>query len=173
MNLTAIVERYAQLEKRGVLFYRGLGERFSEHLAAARVWRELSNTEASHFALLELAQDWIALAGGGENPPPVTEEGLDTQSARMADIEAASARPGGGIEEAVELTIRWEEIELPRILDLVTHLPVRARGHVMAGMIAEAPEHYRMLLELVKTAGGPGQAERVTALIDGCCAALG
>ena len=173
MTLNAVVERYAQLEKRGVLFYRGLAERFPEHPVAARVWRELSNTEASHFALLELAQDWIAMAGGGENPPPVTEAGLDTQSARMAEIEAASARPGGGIDEAVELTIRWEEAELPRILELVTHLPARARGQVMAGMIAEAPEHYRVLLDLVKASGGPGQAERVAALVDSCRAALG
>ena len=173
MNLNAVVEHYAQLEKRGVLFYRGLAERFPEHPVAARVWRELSNTEASHFALLELAQDWIAMAGGGESPPAVTEAGLDTQSARMAEIEAASARAGGGIEEAVELTIRWEEAELPRILELVPHLPARARGHVMAGMIAGEPEHYRVLLDLVKAAGAPGQAERVTALVERCRAALG
>ena len=173
MNLTAVVGRYAGLEKRGVLFYRGLCERFHGHAAASRVWRELSNTEASHFALLELCQDWIALAGGGESAPPVTEEGLEALSTQMTEIENGAARPDCRIEDALALTIAWEELELPRILELVNHLPARARGRVMAGMIGEAAEHYRMLLELVQAVGTAGQADRVTALAQRCRAALG
>ena len=42
----------------------------------------------------------------------------------------------------------------------------------MAGMVAEAAEHYRMPLELVKAAAAAGQAERVAALAERCRAAL-
>jgi rubrerythrin len=172
VNLTAVVERYAGLEKRGMRFYRGLHERFHAHPAAARIWRELSNTEASHFALLELCQDWIALAGGGASAPPVTEESLRGVSALLTEIEADAARPECGLEEATLLTIRWEELELPRILELLPHLPGKARGQVMSGMVAEAEEHYRLLLELVNAAGAPAHGERVAALTERCRAAL-
>jgi hypothetical protein len=172
VNLPAVVERYAALEKRGMLFYRGLHERFHAHPAAARIWRELSNTEASHFALLELSQDWIALAGGGGSVPPVTEESLGALSVLLTELETDAARPDCALEDATLLTIRWEELELPRILDLIPHLPAKARAHVMAGMVAEAAEHYRVLLELVKAAGAPAQVERVAALTERCRAAL-
>jgi hypothetical protein len=172
VNLTAVVERYAALEKRGMLLYRGLHERFHAHPAAARIWRDLSDTEASHFALLELSQDWIALAGGGASAPPVTEESLGALSALLTEIETGAAHPECALEDATLLTIRWEELELPRILDLLPHLPAKARAHVMSGMVAEAAEHYRILLELAKAAGAPAQAERVAALIERCRAAL-
>jgi len=173
VNLDAVLVRYAGLEKRGVLFYRALGERFRQHEVPSRIWRELSNTEASHFALLELTQDWVAMAGGGESAPAVTEDELEAVSARMHDLEEAAAQPACPLEEAVDLTIAWEELELPRILDLVAHLPATARGRIIAGMIAEAAEHYRVLMELVKAAGAAGQAERVAALAERCRAALG
>lgn len=164
MTLTELVERYAQFEKRAVGFYRSLAERFTAHPAAARLWREMSNTEASHFALLELAQDWIAMAKGAGGMPPVTAADLDALAARLAGLEAAAGAAGLTPEAAVGLSVEWEELELPRIVELVRHLPPQAQGRVVAGMIAEAAEHYRMLMELVRVAGGPGQAERVTAL---------
>jgi rubrerythrin len=173
VNLNAVLERYAGLEKRGVLFYRGLAERWHDHHEAARLWRELSNTEASHFALLELAQDWVAMAGGGQSAPALDEAAFEALSARMAELEAAAGRSDCAREEAVELSIRWEELELPRILELVAHLPARARGQVMAGMVAEGVEHYRMLQELVRVAGAASQAERVNTLAERCRSALG
>lgn len=173
MTLSALVECYAQFEKRGVAFYRGLAERFRAHAAAARLWREMSNTEASHFALLELTQDWIAMAGGAASAPPVTPETLEAVAARMADLEAASERPGATLAEALDVTLSWEELELPRILELLPHLTGKARGAVMAGMIAEAAEHYRVLGELCETAGAAGQAARVIALAERARAALG
>ena len=173
MTLTELVERYAQFEKRAVGFYRGLGERFAVQPAAARLWREMSNTEASHFALLELAQDWIAMAKGAGGMPPVTGAALDALAARLGELEAAAAAPGLTPEAAVGLSIEWEELELPRIVELVRHLPARAQGRVMAGMIAEAAEHYRMLMELVNAAGSPEQAGRVTALEQSAREAIG
>jgi rubrerythrin len=173
MTLTALLERYAQFEKRGVGFYRGLAERFHASPAAARLWREMSNTEASHFALLELCQDWVAMAGGGASGPPITEAALDELGRRMTALEEAAQREGCTLAEAVALSIAWEELELPRILELVPHLPGQARGRVLAGMIAEAQEHYRVLMELARAAGAPGQAERAAALGEQCRAALG
>jgi hypothetical protein len=164
VTLVELVERYAQLEKRAVGFYRGLADRFAANPAAARLWRELSNTEASHFALLELAQDWIAMAKGAGGMPPVTPDALASLDARHAALERAAEANGLTAEAAVGLSIEWEELELPRIVELSRHLPPPAQGRVMAGMIAEGAEHYRLLMELVMAAGGPGHDERVTAL---------
>jgi hypothetical protein len=166
VNLSALVERYAQFEKRGVGFYRGFAERFAGEAGAARLWREMSNTEASHFALLGLAQDWIAMAGGNPTVPGATPEALDAIGARMDEIEEAGSRPGLALADAVGLTVAWEELELPRILDLLPHLPTKAHGRVLAGMVAEAAEHYRLIEELARAAGLPDDADRVVALAD-------
>lgn len=173
MTLRALVERYAQYEKRGVVFYRGLAERFASTPVAARIWRELSNTEASHFALLELCEDWIAMAKESASAPPVTPEALNALEARMAELEARAQETSCSLEEGLGLTVTWEELELPRILELVDHLPGQARGRIMAGMIAEAAEHYRLLAELVRSAGAPVEAGRVEALAAQARAALG
>jgi len=170
MSLGALVERHAQLEKRGVGFYRGLATRFASHATAARLWREMSNTEASHFALLELAQDWIAMAGGASSAPT---DALDAVAARMSEIEAAAEAVDTTLEAAVALTADWEEIELPRILELVPHLPGKAQGLVLAGMVAESPEHYRILAELAKATDVPAVVERAAALAERARTALG
>lgn len=173
MTLTALVERYAQFEKQGVGFYRALADRFRADTACARIWREMSNTEASHFALLALAQDWIAMAKAAPDAPPVAPEDLERLAARMAGLERAAEREDCGLAEAVNLTIAWEELELPRIVELVRYLPAPAQERVRAGMIAETAEHCRMLMELVKVAGAPSLAERVAALASDARSALG
>jgi hypothetical protein len=173
VTLIEIVERYAQFEKRAVVFYRGLAERFAAHAPAARLWREMSNTEASHFALLELTQDWIAMAKGAGGMPPLTAADLDALGARLAELEAGAASAELTPEAAVGLSIEWEELELPRIVELVRHLPPQAQGRVTAGMIAESAEHYRMLMDLVRVAGSPAQVGRVTALEQGAREAIG
>jgi hypothetical protein len=174
VTLPALVERYAQFERRGVVFYRALAEGFPADAAAAQLWREMSNTEASHFALLALAQDWIAMAGGtGSAPPGATPEALDSLGRRMGELEEAAARPGTTLPEAVALAIAWEELELPRILELVPHLPANARARVFTGMVAEATEHYRVLGELAKAVGLPGADERIAALTSMARAGLG
>ncbi|HET8578569.1 MAG TPA: hypothetical protein VFO18_15845 [Methylomirabilota bacterium] len=173
MTLSELVERYAQFEKRAVGFYRGLAERFAALPGAARLWREMSNTEASHFALLELAEDWIAMAKGVGGMPPVTAADLDALETRLGELERAASAAGLTPEAAVGLSIEWEELELPRIVELVRHLPPQAQGRVMAGMLAEAPEHYRMLMELVREAGSPGQGGRVSALEQSAREAIG
>jgi len=173
MTLGALLERYAQFEKRGVGLYRGLAERFAADPAAARLWREMSNTEASHFALFELAQDWVAMAGGGSAPPAATSESLDMLARRMGEIEDRAADPGTTLSTAVSLTVAWEELELPRVLELLPYLPAKAQGRVLAGMIGEAPEHYRLLSELAVAAGGAQDTERIAALASIARGALG
>jgi hypothetical protein len=173
MTLGALLERYAQFEKRGLGLYRGLAERFAAESAAARLWREMSNTEASHFALFELTQDWVAMAGGGSAPPAATAEHLDALALRMGEIEDRAADPRTTLAAAVTLTIDWEELELPRILELLPHLPARAQGRVLAGMIGEAAEHYRLLSELAGAAGTARDAERIAALGSLARSALG
>ncbi len=170
LELNAIVERHAQLEKRAMLLYRGLAERFHGHAEASRIWRELSNTEASHFALLELTQDWITMAGAATTSAP-RGDSLEAAASGAPTLEAAAG--DCEIERAVDLSLQWEELELPRVLELVAGLPARAQARVMAGLIAESAEHYRILMELVKVAGTPEQAPRVSALAEGARAALG
>jgi len=173
VNLSVVIERYTQFERRGVGFYRGLAERFAGEAGAARLWREMSNTEASHGALLGLAEDWIAMAGASANTTAVTPESLDALSARMDAIEQDAGRPGVALAEAVALSVSWEELELPRILEILPHLPPKAHGSVLAGMVAEAAEHYRLLSELARAVGAPGVAERVAALAEEARAAVG
>jgi rubrerythrin len=174
VTLSAVVERYAQFEKRGVRFYRGLAARFAADAAAARLWVEMADAEASHFALLELSLDWIAMAGGAAGSgPAVGPEELERVDARMREIEAAAERPDATLADAVDLALRWEELELPRVLDLLPHLPDRARGRVLAAMVGEAAGHYRGLGELARAAGGPGHGARLAALAGRARAALG
>lgn len=173
MDLHAVLEHYAQLERRAMAFYRRLAERFAAHPAASRQWREMSNTEAGHFALLQLAQDWVAADRGEAGDPPVTAEGLDALSDRLGAIEAAGERSECSMAEAVALSVELEELELPRIAELAAHLPGTARGRVLAGIIGQAQEHYRMLGELVRAAGTPALQARVTALATRARAALG
>ena len=173
MDLATLLTRSAPLEKRALVFYRKLAERFAAHAEAARLWREMSNTEASHFALLQLAEDWVAMAGARAEETPVTPDELDALGAALATIEDAAARADCGLADAAELTVRWEELELPRVVRLAGLLPGKARGHVMAGMIGEAAEHFRMLGELIRAAGASALAERVGALGAAARAALG
>jgi rubrerythrin len=171
VDLDAVLDRQAQLERRAMLFYRGLAERFHAHAAAARLWRMLSDAEAGHFAVLGLARDWVAMAGAAGSPPAAEAEALDLAASRLGELEAA-AGAGCGLEEAVDLSIRWEEVELPRVLALAGYLPAAARGRVLAALVADAAEHYRVLGELVNVAGRAEQAGRVAALADRARAAL-
>ena len=173
MDLGTLVARSAQLEKRAMAFYRQLAGRFAAHPEAARLWREMSNTEASHFALLQLTEDWVAMAGGQAQETPVTPEALEALSDRLAALEAAAGRADCGLADAAELTVAWEELELPRVIELVGELPGTARGRVLAGMIGEADEHFRILMDLVGAAGVVALADRVSALAERARAVLG
>lgn len=164
MKLEAVIEAYAGYEKRALHLYRKLAERFSDNPRASRQWRRMSDAEASHFTLLQLAPDWIAMAGGPKTDPELTLAGLDALAAQLRQLEEAAAQPGLSLEEAVELTLVWEELELPRILDLLPALPEPARDKVRKGMVGESEPHYADLLELMKAAGAGGLTERVEAL---------
>ncbi len=164
MTLDAVIEAYAGYEKRALQLYRKLADRFSDSARASRHWRQMSDAEASHFTLLQLAPDWIAMAGEPTTDPDREPAALDALAAELSKLEQAAEQPGLTLEEAVTLTVAWEELELPRILELLPCLPGRARGQVRAGMVGEADRHYADLLELVKIAGVGGLEARVEAL---------
>jgi rubrerythrin len=173
VTLATLLERHAELEKRGMSFYRALADRFAFEIAAARLWRELSDTEASHFALLELAQDWSAAAGPEQTARDIAGDHLEGIGERMREIEEAAGRASTTLVDAVELSILWEELELPRILDLLQHLPDKARSRVLAGMVGELTDHYRVLVDRARAAGAPGNAARVSAMAERARSALG
>ena len=165
MTLEAVLEAYAGFERRALLFYRRLAERFGDQARASQHWRQMADAEASHFTLLRLAPDWIQMEEGPKSDPGLDTAALDAFSARLGQLEAAAERPGLTLAEAVELTLAWEELELPRILDLLRCLPERARSQVRAGIIGEAGKHYADLMELAQAGGGAaGLVERVEAL---------
>lgn len=164
MKLEAVIEAYAGYEKRALQLYRKLAERFRDNARVSRLWRQMSDAEASHFTLLQLAPDWIAMAGEPKTDPELEPEALDALTAELSKLEQAAERPGLTLQEAVELTLAWEEQELPRILALLPCLPGRAREQVRAGIVGEVEKHYADLMELVKAAGAGGLEERVEAL---------
>ncbi len=158
------IEAYAGYEKRALTLYRKLAERFRDHAQATRLWRQMSDAEASHFTTLQLAPDWIAMAGGPKVDLELEPAALDALGGRLGQIETAAERPGLSFPEAVELTLAWEELELPRVLELLSSLPEQVRGRLRAGMLGESARHYADLLELANAAGVSGLAERVEAL---------
>lgn len=164
MTLEAVIEAYASYEKRALHLYRRLAERFSDNPRASRQWRRMSDAEASHFTLLQLAPDWIAMAGGPKTDRELELAALDALAAQLRQLEETAERPGLSVQEAVELTLAWEELEFPRILDLLSWLPEPAREKVRAGLVGEAERHYADLRELVKAAGADSLVERVDAL---------
>lgn len=164
MTLEAVIEAYASYEKRALHLYRKLAERFSDNPEASQQWRRMSDAEASHFTHLQLAPDWIAMAAGPKTNPDLKLAALDPLAAQLRQLEETAERPALSLKEAAELTLAWEELELPRILDLLSHLPEPAREKVRAGLVGEAERHYADLLELVKAAGAGGLEQRVDAL---------
>ena len=164
MKLEALIEAYAGYEKRALQLYRKLAEGFSDNPRASRHWRQMSDAEASHFTLLQLALDWTAMAGEPKTNPEQEPAALDALTAELHRIEQTAEQPGLTLEAAVELTLAWEELEPPRILELLPYLPGRAQGQVRAVMVGEAEKHYADLMELVREAGAAGLEERVQAL---------
>jgi hypothetical protein len=171
MHLAIVLTRYAQLERRAMVLYRALATRFAAVPDAARRWQEMSDAEAGHFAVLGLAEDWVALGGAASTPTPITEESLDLLGQRLTTLEEAAGREACGLAEAVEISLTWEELEMPRVAALIDLLGEPARGRVRAGLVAEAEAHVGSLRALV-AAGAPALAPRVAALGDQARATL-
>lgn len=153
MTLAALLERYAGYERRALLLYRSLADRFRGQPDASARWRAMSDAEASHFTTLRLASDRVAMAGAADTEAGSLADGLDDLERRLAEVEQAASRPGIGLTEAVELTITWEELEMARIRTLVTALPSAVQPHVERGLLGELDRHRSDLLALAGVAG--------------------
>lgn len=153
MEIMAALEAYRGLERRGIDFYRILADRFPDG-ASGRLWRECMSTEASHHAIFMLCLDWAHMwRWTGPKPQvPADPDDLAREAEALAALEAEAARPDLTEPAAVELALRWEERELPRVLFIAGYAPGRGKGQLLA-MVKEAEEHYRDLEELAGKAG--------------------
>ena len=153
MEIMAALEAFRGLERRGVDFYRKLAERFGDG-PSGRLWRECMNTEASHHAIFMLCLDWAHMwRWTGPKPDvPADPAELRGEEAALAALEAEAERADLTEAGAVELALRWEERELPRVLFIAPHAPGRGRRQLLA-MVKEAEEHYNDLEQLARRAG--------------------
>ena len=161
-ELRALLARHADLEKRAMSLYRRLAQRFPG-TAAGRLWLELSNAEAGHFAVLQLTADWAAVADPPAFPAP-PGGGFEDETGRLTAIEAEAERGELTAAEGAALTVEWEELELPRIVRVVGGLPEPARARARAALLGEAEAHFRMLGALVEAADAGHLAPRAAAL---------
>ncbi len=153
MEIMAALEAFRGLERRGIDFYRTLTERFGD-TKGGRLWRECMNTEASHHAIFMLCLDWAHMwRWTGPRPEvPADPAELAREEEILAALEAEAGRPELTEAAALELALRWEERELPRVLFIATHAPGRGQGQLLA-MVKEAEEHYNDLEELARMIG--------------------
>jgi rubrerythrin len=153
MELMAALEAYRAFERRGIDFYRTLAERFGAE-KSGRLWRECMNTEAGHQAIFMLCLDWAHMwRWTGPRPEvPVEPAAIEDAERSLAALEAEAGRGDLTEAEAVELAVRWEEGELPRVLFIAPHAPGRGKGQLLA-MIREAEAHYNDLEELAHMVG--------------------
>ncbi len=161
MTLSALIEAYAGYERRALLLYRRLAERFPGNLDASGRWRAMSDAEAHHFTTLQLATDRFALAGAGTIAVDADLRPID---ARLGAIEQAAADPALSPAQAVLLTLEWEEAETERITGLLTALPETVRGHVRTGLRGDIDAHYGDLRALAAAAGLHDVQSRLDAL---------
>jgi rubrerythrin len=166
MSLGTLLERFAACERRALDLYRRLAEHFSGDPEAARLWVELSNAEAAHFAILQLAADTARMAGGGEVPGAAPDEPVETIERTLTSLEVRAASGAITPAEAVEMALTLEREELPRIRRIVRALPPGARAGVMGGILLGLPAHYACLARLAARAGVPAAGAALEALAD-------
>lgn len=161
MTLAALIEAYAGYERRALLLYRRLSERFAADAVASRLWRAMSDAEAGHFTTLQLATDRLAMAGGA-----VTEVSVDTAvlETGLTALEQAVAATALSAAQAAQLTLEWEEAESARITALLPSIPEPVRARVRTGLLGEIDAHYGDLRALLAATGRADLDGRVDAL---------
>jgi len=161
MTLSALIEAYAGYERRALLLYRRLSERFAADAVTSRLWRAMSDAEAGHFTTLQLATDRLAMAGGA-----VTEVAVDIAAIEkgLTALEQAVAATALSAALAAQLTLEWEEAEIARITALLPSIPEPVRARVHTGLLGEIDAHYGDLRALLAAAGRGDLDGRVDAL---------
>lgn len=164
MSLSSMLERFAACERRALDLYRRFAERFAADPEAARLWVELSNAEAAHFAILRLAVDTVRMGGAGGVPDPASGESLEGMEGTLAALEARAASGTLTPAEAVEAAVTLEQEELPRIRRILGALPPAARASVLGGIVLGLPAHYACLAKLAARGGVTGVGAALAAL---------
>jgi hypothetical protein len=169
MNLEAVLETYASYERRALVFYRKLSDRFADQAEVSRLWREMSDAEAGHFVVFTLSLDRVTMAGGTKSIPhephhEIDAATLDTFSQEMAVLERAAEETALTAQQAAELAVAWEERELSRILALFPALPEQVKGSVRSDILGELSQHYETLTRLVNKMERGELSKRVEAL---------
>lgn len=153
-TMADLLQVFAGFEQRALDLYRHFAQAFAGHPAASRIWRAMSDAEAGHFAILRLAEDRLPAGGADAAPgPSLDDKGLAEWKSTVEQLDAKGRRPGVALAEAVEVTLTWEQEELPWLLTLLSALPEPARHVTAAGFIEGAEDHLRCLKELLKAVG--------------------
>jgi hypothetical protein len=153
-TLSDLLQIFAGFERRALELYRHFAQVFAAHPTAARIWRAMSDAEAGHFAVLRLAEDRLPAADGAPGADRRFDEvHLDEWESAVQELEAKGRRPGIDPAEAAEITLTWEQGELPRLLALLADLPEPARQRTAEGLVEGAQEHLDCLKELLSAVG--------------------
>jgi hypothetical protein len=153
----ALAERAAGLERRAMEAYRALATRFAGGEAGPR-FAEMAEGEAQHFAILNLAGDFVRMAPAESEAAPDAAADLAGADPFLVALEragsgSAGVDPAAALPAAVEAAVRFESQELPRVAALVGALPEPARARVRAGLGRTLPAHYTALETLGRLAG--------------------
>jgi hypothetical protein len=153
----ALAERAAGLERRAMEAYRVLAARFGGGEAGQR-FAEMAEGEAHHFAILNLAGDFVRMGPAESEAAPAAAPDLAAADPLLVALEtagsgSAGADPAAALPAAVEAAVRFESEELPRVAALVGALPEPARTRVRAGLGRTLPAHYTALETLGRLAG--------------------
>jgi rubrerythrin len=165
VSIGTLLEQFAASERRALELYRRFAERFAADPETARLWLEMSNVEAAHFAILRLAVDTVRMGRGG-SPDPVLSGSPAAAEGSLAALEARAA--GGALTplEAVQAALTLEQEELPRIRQILSALPPRARGSLLGGLVQGLPAHYACLGRLAARGGAPEAARAALAALE-------
>lgn len=167
MSVATLLEQFAASERRALELYRRFAERFAADPETARLWLEMSNVEAAHFAILRLAADAVRMGRPG-TPEPEPEPSA-SPAATEGSLAALEARAAGGAltpAEAVQAALTLEQEELPRIRQILGALPPPARGSVLGGLVQGLPAHYACLGRLAARGGVPEAARAALAALE-------
>lgn len=154
MSVATLLEQFAASERRALELYRRFAERFAADPETARLWLEMSNVEAAHFAILRLAVDAVRMGRAGIPDPEPGGNPAATEGS-LAALEARAAGRALTPAEAVQAALTLEQEELPRIRKILGALPPPARGSVLGGIVQSLPAHYACLGRLAARGGVP------------------
>ena len=165
MEPARLLAQFAQFEKRAIFLYRAFAQRFAAQPALSALWREMSDVEAAHFAILTLAGETVQ----GDRALAQTAATFDPQAVEVTDRALADAEGrarAGTITagEAVELALALESGELPRIEDLLAWLPPRALASVREAVTGPLEGHFTCLARIAELSGRADLAAEIAGL---------